>query len=116
MFVSHTNGLVSFEIADDSPLALQITKRDLVADAAVKLAPYPQYKGYHDGSEWVIVRAKRNVKSRMGQAFLKGDLVLAKFSPKDASIGSENDGWTCWVPATGHHMWVPTTWVEEVTA
>ena len=117
MLVSHTTGLVSFEIADDSPLALQITKRDLVANATATLAAYPQYKGCHDGDEWTLIRVNRTVKTKMGTAFVKGEIALARRRDEDMKrVLDGEDGWTAWSVSNGVHTSLPIRYAEEVTA
>lgn len=57
---------------------------ELVAAAAeerVGAERFPQYRGYFSG--WKVVRVTRSVKTKMGQAFLAGDLTLAKFEPRN---------------------------------
>ncbi len=39
---------------------------------------YPQYKGHWRTPEWRPVRLKRGLRTKMGQAFEKGDLTVAR--------------------------------------
>jgi len=54
------------------------TIREIRKQAAAAHAAYPQYKGYWDGPEWVLVRITAKVRTKLGQAFSKGELALAK--------------------------------------
>lgn len=57
---------------------------ELVAAAAeerVDAERFPQYRGHFAG--WCVVRVTRSVKTKMGQAFLAGDLTIAKYQPRD---------------------------------
>lgn len=49
---------------------------------------FPQYCGYWDGPEWVLVRMSRRVKTKMGVAFEKGEVALARRSPKEPNSSS----------------------------
>jgi hypothetical protein len=55
----------------------------LIAEADAAHVQYPQYRGHWDG--WVLVRFKRNVTTKMGRAFDKGEIALAK--PASRKIG-----------------------------
>jgi len=58
----------------------------LVASKAAARAAhedFPQYNGYWDGPEWVLVRMNRRVKTKMGVAFEKGEVALARKTPKE---------------------------------
>lgn len=48
---------------------------DLIAIADSQNAKYPQYAGYFDN--YVLVRIKSDVKTKMGLAFSKGELAIA---------------------------------------
>lgn len=50
----------------------------LRAAAGYAMAQYPQYQGHYDGAEWVLVQVKTNIKTKLGQAFAKGEYALAK--------------------------------------
>lgn len=113
MIVRNVNGFVGFEIADDSPLARQIQKRDLIANAASALAAYPQYAGCHDGPEWTLIRVSRVVKTKMGQAFERGEIALARPS-NDDDLRVGLDGWHAWSPANRIHTFLPKKWAEDV--
>ena len=59
-------------------MSQQNLRKDIAAIAAWQHSQYPQYKGYWDGPEWVLVRVTRNVRTKLGQAFTKGEIALAK--------------------------------------
>lgn len=44
--------------------------------AAGQVAQYPQYRGHFE--DYVLVRARKNVKSKMGQSFVKDELAVAR--------------------------------------
>lgn len=43
--------------------------------AAGQVAQYPQYRGHFD--DYVLVRARKTIKTKMGQAFVKDELAIA---------------------------------------
>lgn len=53
-------------------------KNDIRILAASRHAQYPQYNGYWDGPEWTLVCIKADIKTKLGRAFFKGELALAK--------------------------------------
>ena len=55
-----------------------ISKAVLVAEAEAQNSKYPQYKGHWSGPEWKLFLIKKNVKTKMGLAFEKGEVVLGK--------------------------------------
>jgi hypothetical protein len=46
-------------------------------------AQWLQYKGHWDGPEWVLVKVTRRVKTKMGVAFEKGEIALARKTPQE---------------------------------
>lgn len=62
---------------------------DLRATAAAAHAQYPQYKGHWDG--WVVAQIKRQIRTKAGVAFTKGEWVLAKPEIRE---GKQLDGST----------------------
>ena len=60
----------------------------LRSQAKADHASYPQYDGYWDGPEWVLVRVTRQVKTKLGVAFVKGETALARRTPPEPD--SEN--------------------------
>jgi len=46
--------------------------------AAAANAKWPQYRGYWDGAEWILVQIHREIKTKAGIAFCQGELALAK--------------------------------------
>ena len=57
---------------------IDCTKADIKAVANFKHAQYPQYAGHWDDPEWVLVQITTDIKTKMGKAFHKGELALAK--------------------------------------
>ena len=53
------------------------------AEAAAKHAQYPQYAGHWDGAEWFLVHIRRQIGTKMGAAFAKGEIAMAKYDPID---------------------------------
>jgi hypothetical protein len=45
------------------------------AQAEATHAAFPQYKGHWDG--WVLVEVTKNIKTKLGQAFRKGEKSIA---------------------------------------
>ncbi len=39
---------------------------------------WPQYAGHWDGDEWVLVQIECTVTTKLGQAFLPGELTIAR--------------------------------------
>lgn len=115
MLVHHAGGLVQFEIADDSALALTITKRDLIANAEAATAQYPQYRGHWDGPEWTLIRLKRRVKTKLGVAFEEGEIALATLRAAEPEYDLP-EAWTAWSVSNRINTSVPLGWAEEVTA
>ena len=57
-----------------------ITKGDIAGLAEGQHAQFPQYRNHWSGDEWILVRLKRQVRSKAGLAFLPGDTTLGKRS------------------------------------
>lgn len=53
-------------------------KRTLKFYAGQLLSEYPQYNGYWDSDEWQPCIVKRDVITKMGEAFKAGDITLVK--------------------------------------
>jgi hypothetical protein len=51
-------------------------RTELIAIADAKHTQYPQYKNYWDN--WVLMVVTKKVKTKMGVAFDKGEVVLVK--------------------------------------
>lgn len=88
MLVRHHEGLVGFEIPDDSPLARAITLEEIKREAAARFAPYPQYDGYTEA--FVLFEVKRRIRTKMGVAFEKGEFAAgfareAEYSNRDGA-------------------------------
>jgi len=47
-------------------------------EASKEHAAFPQYAGHWDGPEWKLYIVRKLVKSKLGIAFLRGEVVLAK--------------------------------------
>ena len=43
--------------------------------AAAQVQRYPQYRGHFE--DYVLVRARKNIKSKLGQSFVKDELAIA---------------------------------------
>lgn len=55
--------------------------RAIVQQIAVnEHAQYPQYDGYWSGNCWMLIQITRNVTTKGGPAFKKGDITIAKQS------------------------------------
>ena len=65
--------------------------------AAAQHDAYPQYDGHWDGDEWILAVIKKDVFTKMGQAFMKLDIVLAKYR----RASSLED-----IGETGHDSWI----------
>ncbi len=50
-------------------------RKQLVAKADAQMARWPQYKGHFDG--YVVVRVKKDLKTKMGLAFAAGEVAIA---------------------------------------
>jgi hypothetical protein len=53
----------------------EATRQQLIQQAEADLAQYPQYKGKFTG--YVLVRVKKDQKTKMGRAFSAGELAIA---------------------------------------
>lgn len=62
------------------PTTIATLTNALRKQAVTANAAYKQYDGYWDGPEWILVRAKRTIKTRMGVAIEKGDYTIARLS------------------------------------
>lgn len=60
------------------PTPVSTVAAQVRAVAATAHAAYPQYNGYWDGAEWRLVRIRRNVRTKAGVAFCKGDYTLLR--------------------------------------
>lgn len=61
-------------------------KQELVAQAESQLAQYPQYEGHWD--DWTVGLVKRDIKTKAGLAFRKGDAVLVQPIIRDLTESS----------------------------
>ena len=51
------------------------SKQELIQKAEQQVQRYPQYKGHFD--DYVLVRVRRNIKTKMGLSFIKDELTIA---------------------------------------
>lgn len=65
----------------------RLSADDLRAIAEAQNAEYPQYRGHWDGPEWIVVRFNRDVRTKMGLAFRKGEYALAQAVSKAPGEG-----------------------------
>lgn len=114
MQVSHVNGLVAFEIADDSPLALQIRTRDLKAAADERFAAAPQYAGHFDG--YGLVRITKPARYKGGSNLLPGEIKLGKRATDTREIAELGDGWNVFDEVGGWNLFLALDSAEAVTA
>ncbi len=70
-----------------SPSALEIVRLSLIGAAASQMAAYPQYAGHFDGYQ--VARATKTVKTKMGLAWNKGELLIYKTESRDIGRGPE---------------------------
>lgn len=61
-----------------STAARNVLRATIVAQAAERHAPYPQYAGHWDGQEWQLVTITKRVKTKLGVAFEAGEVALAR--------------------------------------
>lgn len=64
-----------------------------LAEGRVDSTKHPQYRGHWSGDEWVRVRIKRNVTTKMGRAFDKGEVTIGRVS--DLDDGDDREFFTC---------------------
>lgn len=57
------------------------TKEDVIRAAEEAHARYPQYRGHWRGPEWKLVLVRRTVRTKMGVAFERGDVTVARPDP-----------------------------------
>jgi hypothetical protein len=93
------------------------TVRSLVREkAAADHAQYPQYDGHWDGDEWAVVEILRDVTTKAGRSFDKGDLTIAR-RPEARSVNLDPDlatGWFAYSVRTKIDTWLRNEWVEVV--
>lgn len=114
MNIRFAGGLVTFEVADDSLVALELTRKGLVSDFAARHAEYPQYDGFF--AEARLVRVGRKIRTKGGLAFEKGELAIAIVSPEVRMNGTValEEGWTVYSPARGWNVHLAQRDVETV--
>lgn len=57
----------------------------LIGKAESDHAMYPQYKGHWNG--WKLCRVKKTIRTKMGVAFVKGDIALARPNTETIEYG-----------------------------
>ncbi len=62
---------------------MNTTLKNLREKARTSHAQYPQYAGHWDGPEWVLVRVTRRIRTKLGVAFERGELALARRTPPE---------------------------------
>lgn len=75
-----------------STAARNVLRATIVAQAAERHAPYPQYAAHWDGPEWQLVTITKRVKTKLGVAFEPGDVTLARADRGDGYPHPK--GWT----------------------
>ena len=65
-------------------------KSTIVNLAVSQNAQWPQYKGYWEGSEWKLVIGKQTIRSKLGVALEKGEVVIAR--PLTGQSAIQNPG------------------------
>ncbi len=68
---------------------LAATLRSLLATAAAQVERYPQYRGHF--ASYRLVRVRRDVKTKMGLAFARGEFAIAT-EKKDDLPGLPSSG------------------------
>jgi hypothetical protein len=54
------------------------TKDDIIRQAEAAHLAYPQYRGHWRGSEWKLVLLRRDIRTKMGLAFERGDVTISR--------------------------------------
>lgn len=60
---------------------VQEVRNSIIAEATKKHEKYPQYAGHWDGFK--LVRVKKNIRTKMGIAFVKGEVSIAQDATKN---------------------------------
>jgi hypothetical protein len=84
------------------------TVASLIAEAEEANAKYPQYAGHWDG--WRVIEVARSVRTKLGEAFQSGDLVLCRPGQLPDAPGFV----TCYSRRNGVDTSVPVDAVREV--
>jgi hypothetical protein len=89
----------------------QMLRELLASNAAAAVAQYPQYEGFFDDN--VLVAIKRDVVTKGGPSFARGDIVLAQPIPRvHPSVDGPTVDFTCWSPRRDVHCAVPAADLE----
>lgn len=81
----------------------------LKKDAAAQVAAYPQYSGHFD--DYVLVTVIRQVKTKMGLAFDKNEVTIAK--PYKAPLAGFDDYRTVWSFKNGCDTSILKFWCKD---
>lgn len=109
--------IVRARLAAEIEAAQQMGAPDEALERMVRTAadvfhrPYPQYVGHFDA--YVVVRVTRNVRTKMGQAFKKGDLTIG--APRQGDAYGDSC-WTLYSWRNGIDTAVPVTYAREAVA
>jgi len=57
---------------------VRILKEYVIAQAEAEHRQYPQYQDHWSGPEWRLARITRGVRTKMGQAFVTGDVTIIR--------------------------------------
>jgi hypothetical protein len=77
-----------FPIPEEADMATP-TRESLISQAEADHAEWPQYQGHFDA--YVLVRIRRKIKTKMGVAFEKGEIAIAKPKGRTEKIGGYAD-------------------------
>jgi hypothetical protein len=90
----------------------EIVSKGVRDEAARKHAQWSQYEGHWDGDEWYVVRLKRAVRTKLGQAFEKGELTIAR-DPDDRDREAGLPDSVCAYSLSNRiDTWIRREWVE----
>ncbi len=68
--------------------AYEAVRAMLIGAAEIQMSPYPQYKGVFQS--YVLAKVNRNVKTKMGVAFSKDELVICDPTPNYSGTQCRN--------------------------
>lgn len=74
----------------------------LKRQAEQQVAQYPQYRGHFDG--YVLVVVNRNVRTKLGHAFRRGEVAIGRIEWRDAALvaaGLPDRSWVVWSQSNG---------------
>jgi len=79
-----TDGLRAWA-SSQADLRLTLEEVETLAECRVDADRFPQYLGAFSGR--AVVRLRRKVRTKMGVAFERGDLTIARWEPADERFG-----------------------------